>query len=122
CNVRIILTSVASCLVQANAISSSELAEFTENSELSILHTFHYPPTTNIGETIELGGARIQFSPSSELPKLFKTKQDKLTYEYSVAPYYDNIRKKTVQWNDPSTYDYARVGLIITNTENGKRY
>lgn len=118
----VIPTPVTPGSVPPDAISDSELAEFTENSELGILNTFHYTPTANIGETIELGGARIQFSPNSELPKLFKTKQDKLTYEYSVAPYYDNIRKKTVQWNDPSTYDYARVGLIITNTENGKRY
>lgn len=118
----VIPTPVTPGSVPPDAISDAELAEFTENSELGILNTFHYTPTANIGETIELGGARIQFSPNSELPKLFKTKQDKLTYEYSVAPYYDNIRKKTVQWNDPNTYDYARVGLIITNTENNKRY
>lgn len=118
----VIPTPVTPGSVPPDAISDAELAEFTENSELGILNTFHYTPTANIGEIIELGGARIQFSPNSELPKLFKTKQDKLTYEYSVAPYYDNVRKKTVQWNDPSTYDYARVGLIITNTENNKMY
>ena len=118
----VIPTPVTPGSVPPDAISDAELAEFTENSELGILNTFHYTPTASTGEIIELGGARIQFSPNSELPKLFKTKQDKLTYEYSVAPYYDNVRKKTVQWNDPSTYDYARVGLIITNTENNKRY
>lgn len=118
----VIPTPVTPGSVPPDAISDAELAEFTENSELGILNTFHYTPTASTGEIIELGGARIQFSPNSELPKLFKTKQDKLTYEYSVAPYYDNIRKKTVQWNDPNTYDYARVGLIITNTENNKRY
>ena len=118
----VIPTPVTPGSVPSDAISDSELAEFTENSELGILNTFHYTPTANIGETIELGGARIQFSPNSELPKLFNSSSDKLTYEYSVAPYYDTTLKKTVKWDDPSTYDFARVGMIITNTENGKKY
>lgn len=108
--------------IPQDAITDSQLADFSENSELGILNTFHYLPTATVGEKIELNGQYIQFSPNSELPGLFKNNSSNLSYEYAVAPYYEKATGKTVNWSNPSTYDYARVGMIITDSKSGKRY
>lgn len=108
--------------IPPDAISDAALTDFSENSELGILNTFHYLPTATVGEKIELNKQYIQFSPNSELPSLFRNNSDQLSYEYAIAPYYERSTGKTVNWSNPSTYDYARVGMVVTDSKSGKRY
>lgn len=108
--------------IPPDAIDDAALTDFSENSELGILNTFHYLPTATVGEKIELNKQYIQFSPNSELPRQFKENSSNLSYEYAVAPYYERATGRTVNWSNPDTYDYARVGMIISDAKLGKRY
>lgn len=116
--------------IPPDAITDNELAEFSENSELGILNTFHYLPTATKGETITFihstgfsnSEHSVTFSPNSELPNLLRTNRENLEFQYSVAPYYERRTGKTVDWSNPNTYDYARVGIEVTDFKNKKYY
>lgn len=107
----------------ADAITDAQLADFSEDSELGILNTFHYRPDVLEGETIPFEDTSITFSPNSELPDIFINRSNDLKYEYSVAQFIDyKTKNKKVNWANPKTYDWARVGIIITDMATGKRY
>ena len=106
-----------------DAITDEQLNNFSEDSELGILNTFHYRPDTTVGETIPFENRNVSFSPNSELPEIFNSRPNDLTYEYSVAQFIDyKTNKPRVDWSNPNTYDWARVGIIITDNKTGKTY
>lgn len=110
--------------IPTDAITDNELKDFSEDSRLGILNTFHYKHDAQLSETITFAnGNRVTFSLNTELPELFRTRLSDLSFEYSVAPFIHYKTNSTkVKWNNPATYDWARVGMIITDSKTGKKY
>lgn len=107
----------------SDAITDAELASFEEMSKLDILNTFHYIPNAAQGETIEFENGKIEtFSPNGDLPGLFNSDPTGFTYEYAVANFIDySTKARRVKWDKPTTYDWARVGIIAAH-KSGRRY
>lgn len=108
--------------IPPDAITDEDLSAFSEDSGIGILNTFHYRPNVTTGEAILINGKQVIFSPNSELPSLLNNHSDRLSYEFSVAPYFEHKSGKTVDWSNPNTYDYARVGMIITDSATNNKY
>lgn len=108
----------------SDAITDAQLAEFNENTDLGILNTFHYRHDSNVkGETLLFNGKAIEFAPNAELPDLLNNPNSNLTFEYSVAPFIEyKTGRSRIDWSNPATYDWARVGMIVTDENTGKHY
>lgn len=107
-----------------DAITDAQLVEYDENSDLGILNTFHYRYDSAVaGETLVFNGKFISFAPNAELPDLLNNPNSNLSYEYSVAPFIEyKTGKSRIKWDDPATYDWARVGIIVTDNNTNKHY
>src|SRR5699024_4142465 len=81
-------TPQAPAAIPADAITDNELKDFSEDSRLGILNTFHYKHDAQLSETITFAnGNKVTFSLNTELPELLRIRLSDLSFEYSVVPF-----------------------------------